>query len=220
MGTSLFFVSFQMMQNFPLIETPPEFSFGISISTGSQRGIEERARELGIDVLDWNDVNNASTQVERNITRDLNNITGLLFCAEGHDAQSNLIGTAYAKVGMESWNLVKKYLTHEEPFSTSAGTIGNDVKWAKDIPPVIAQLLEVSIDFFDLQEIKDYLEAESILELNDVPKLLQEIRYLKHGYKQLLKVLDEVASTSAEPDIVNLCCDVLLITNKPFVPET
>lgn len=135
-----------------------EFQVGFAIHTSHEELIKDNAAEDGL-VLDWDAVNAAIGQIERNAEAALRR-AGVRATNQGHGGfdGNDLVGAAYVTVGVPGFEIVADYAAHEEPLSTSSGSIGNIPGMLETlytgVPPEIARLIDVDISFFDLDSIK------------------------------------------------------------------
>ena len=146
-----------------------KISFGVSISVSGQEAIEERAAELGIELIDvvWERLNADAGVIERNLTKYLARI-GIQFRSEGHDSNGDLIGSAWItdQDSSKAEEAVKLVLdvVDTEPKSTSSGTLSNFDVYA-GVGPSGQSLLDVTLSFFGTEQLQSwYAGAEPVAE--------------------------------------------------------
>lgn len=152
----------------PKVPDGTEFHIGFAVITSNQYDIEARANDDAIEV-DWDAVNAAIPIIERNAVNALTE-QGIRCSPEGHNGTDELVGSAWVETGTGAINILKEFIDRDEPFSTASGTIdhiqqGLAVNVYRGVPPTIAGLIDVSIDFFDLDKLSAGIEESDIKSL-------------------------------------------------------
>ena len=153
------------------------FDCGFCIYMTDQNTIEDNARDDGIELTDevWERLSNDMIQIEQNVMDGLERKYNIAFRSEGHDNNSDLIGTCWLKTdnvhGDERIELTKK---QAEAYKLMMGIQGEDValdmlcSYNDDLPKVFfkcskitRQLVDVYMYFFAVDgKDRDIYDAE------------------------------------------------------------
>jgi hypothetical protein len=145
-----------------------KFHLGFAISTSDEHTVEARANDDAVEV-DWEAINAAITVIERNALAALRE-QGIACQPEGHDANSDLIGSAWVEAGTGAMDIMKEFIETGEPFRTGSGSIdhiqhGLSTKLYQGVPGHIAALIDVDISFFDINAAEMGIEESDIKSL-------------------------------------------------------
>lgn len=141
-----------------------DHAFGFFIATGNEEDIATSAREEGVTLtdVDWDMISFDFRRIEMNMVQLLRDC-GFQVRSEGHDGNSDLVGTAWINAAgtLAMW-LVHDYLEMDEPFTTTSGSLTNkfgfDSIWGGCSRH--GQRIDVSLGFFGIpKELEGYLES-------------------------------------------------------------
>jgi hypothetical protein len=137
-----------------------EFNIGFAIGTSSEDEIEANVEIAGLPAgwpsIDWEEINNAVQQIERNAVRALS-AAGIGCHPEGHAGDNaELVGTAYVTGGTPGFQIVWQQVERGERFHTGEGTMPQAISTGiyTGINPEVARIIDVSIEFFDTDKIE------------------------------------------------------------------
>lgn len=137
-----------------------EYSLGFSISINSEHSIEHAAYHYAIPLDDaaWEQLNKDIRRLELN-TETLLNSNGVRCRNEGH-ADNDLIGSAWVRPKTPGWDIVKHYFETDGQSLMGALAVHSELKGdlAGGISRIGKQLLDVTVRFFNAQEIEKYFD--------------------------------------------------------------
>ena len=123
---------------------------GFSIETSSEDVIKQNAAEKGVTDLDWDKVSEDVQVIESAMLKWLDTMFGSAR-DEGHGSDDSLIGTLFVYRNLD---VVKDSLDIGEPLRTSSGTLQ-----LPEMNLTYPELIDISIDFYDLVEEKASVTA-------------------------------------------------------------
>lgn len=184
-----------------------DIAFGFAVRLTDEELMRANAAEGGINIEDvavGDQISRDYSQLERNTLR-LMRACGFNAQDHGHDGHGDLVGSCWV-TGADACAALKRLIDGPGDWpSTSSGTFnstfpGSDTALWVNVSDIGQRLLDVTVDFFDLDAFKERLEAPPVTESADEDDNVDVTNYIHDTFKWL-DVFVEAGMTRDADDV-------------------